>query len=97
MNVEKPIDLIKIDNDGRCLSANCVYQEDDRVVQKIFENEEERNNFFLNISDYVYRDEEFIYEPKEEIEEPYEPTFEEIQNDINIDFDYRISLLELGI
>lgn len=89
------VDVIKLDENNRCVSANCIYTDDDKTIQYQFESEDERISFFENIQDYVYKDGKFVLDklPKEQAQ----PTYEELQNDINIDFDFRISELELGI
>lgn len=88
-------DIIKLNENNRCVSANCNYTEEDKTVEYEFKSEEERINFFSNIQDYIYQDGKFLLNklPKPQPQE----TFEELQNDINIDFDFRISELELGI
>lgn len=88
-------DIIQLDENNRCVSANCIYTEDDKTIEYEFDNEEERINLFSNIQDYIYQDGKFLLNklPKPQPQ----ATFEELQNDINIDFDFRISELELGI
>lgn len=53
-------DIIQLDENNRCVSANCIYTEDDKTIEYEFDNEEERMNFFSNIQDYVYQDGEFV-------------------------------------
>lgn len=53
-------DIIQLDENNRCVSANCNYTEEDKTVEYEFDNEEERMNFFSNIQNYVYQDGEFV-------------------------------------
>lgn len=53
-------DIIQLDENNRCVSANCNYTEEDKTVEYEFKSEEERINFFSNIQDYVYQDGKFI-------------------------------------
>ena len=88
-------DIIQLDENNRCASANCNYTEEDKTVEYEFENEDERMDFFCKITDYIYQDGKFILNKLPKLQP--QATFEELQNDINIDFDFRISELELGI
>lgn len=53
-------DIIQLDENNRCVSANCIYTDDDKTIEYQFENEDERISFFENIQDYVYQDGKFI-------------------------------------
>lgn len=53
-------DIIQLDENNRCVSANCIYTDDDKTIQYQFESEDERISFFENIQDYVYQHGKFI-------------------------------------
>ena len=53
-------DIIQLDENNRCISANCIYTESDNTIEYQFKNEEERINFFENIYDYIYQDGKFV-------------------------------------
>lgn len=57
------MDKIKIDENYRGISANCVYEEEDNVIDWEFKDNDERNKVFANISDYIFRDSELTYDP----------------------------------
>lgn len=63
----KPIDIIQLDKNNRCISANCVYMPEDITIEYEFEIDEERMNFFANITDYIYQDGKFVLD---ELPEP---------------------------
>lgn len=54
------IDIIQIDENNRCVSANCNYTEEDKTVEYEFKSEDERISFFENIQDYIYQDGKFV-------------------------------------
>lgn len=54
------IDIIQLDENNRCVSANCIYTDSDKTIEHEFLNEEERINFFNQIQDYIYKDDSFI-------------------------------------
>ncbi|MDC6270657.1 hypothetical protein PP722_23785 [Lysinibacillus sphaericus] len=53
-------DIIKLDENNRCVRADCIYTKEDTTVEYEFENEEERMSFFDNLQDYVYQDGKFV-------------------------------------
>lgn len=53
-------DIIQLDENNRCVSANCIYTDDDKTIEYQFENEDEKTNFFENIKDYIYQDGKFV-------------------------------------
>ena len=53
-------DIIQLDENNRCISANCIYTDEDKTIEYQFENEDERISFFENIQDYVYQHGKFI-------------------------------------
>lgn len=53
-------DIIQLDENNRCVSANCIYTDDDKTIQYQFESEDERISFFENIQNYVYKDGKFV-------------------------------------
>lgn len=53
-------DIIQLDENNRCVSANCIYTDEDKTIEYQFENEDERMNFFCNIQDYIYQDGKFV-------------------------------------
>lgn len=65
----RPIDIIQLDKNNRCISANCVYMPEDKTISYTFETDEERTNFFSNINDYVYSDGAFILDEQPSIED----------------------------
>lgn len=50
-------DIIQLDENNRCVSANCIYKDDDKTIEYEFDNEDERMNFFNNIENYEYNEE----------------------------------------
>ncbi|UTY39373.1 hypothetical protein NMU03_00630 [Allocoprobacillus halotolerans] len=40
-------DIIKLDENNRCVRANCIYTKEDTTVEYEFENEEERMSFLI--------------------------------------------------
>ena len=60
MDEIKSIDIIQLDENNRCVSANCNYTKEDKTVEYEFDNEEERMSFFDNLQDYVYQDGKFV-------------------------------------
>lgn len=50
-------DIIQLDKNNRCVSANCIYKDDDKTIEYEFDNEDERMNFFNNIENYEYNEE----------------------------------------
>lgn len=57
------MDKIKIDENYRGVSANCVYGEDDTVIDWTFTSDDERNKVFVNIRDYIFKDSKITYDP----------------------------------
>lgn len=57
------MDKIKIDENYRGVSANCVYEESDNVIDWTFTSDDERNKVFSNIRDYIFRDSKLTYDP----------------------------------
>lgn len=57
------MDKIKIDENYRGVSANCVYGEEDNVIDWTFTSDDERNKVFVNIRDYIFRDSNLTYDP----------------------------------
>lgn len=57
------MDKIKIDENYRGVSANCVYEESDNVIDWTFTSDDERNKVFVNIRDYIFKDSKLTYEP----------------------------------
>lgn len=53
-------DIIQIDKNNRCVSANCIYSENDTTIEYEFENENERDKILSNINNYIYQDGLFI-------------------------------------
>lgn len=50
----KQIDIIQLDENNHCVSANCIYEKGEKTVEHEFDNDEERMNFFTNIKDFKY-------------------------------------------
>lgn len=69
MKEKMPIDIVQIDENNRCITANCVYMPEDNTIEHIFETDEERMNFFSNINDYVYQDGKFVLDEQPSIED----------------------------
>lgn len=57
------MDKIKLDENNRCLSANCVYKPKDKVIDYEFSSDEERLKVFTNIKDYIFKDNKLIHDP----------------------------------
>lgn len=57
------MDKIKIDENYRGVSANCVYEESDNVIDWTFTSDDERNKVFVNIRDYIFKDSKLTYDP----------------------------------
>ena len=57
------MDKIKIDENYRGVSANCVYEESDNVIDWQFKDDNERFKVFANIRDYIFKDSELTYDP----------------------------------
>lgn len=57
------MDKIKIDENYRGVSANCVYEESDNVIDWTFTSDDERNKVFVNIRDYIFKDGKLTYDP----------------------------------
>ena len=57
------MDKIKIDENYRGVSANCVYEESDNVIDWAFTSDDERNKVFVNIKDYIFKDSKLTYDP----------------------------------
>lgn len=88
------MDKIKINDKGRCVSANCIYSESDRIVEKEYYDEKERTEFLCNLQNYIYVNGEFVYDPISTSEE-YVKSDAEIALEMALELDYRMSLLEL--
>ena len=85
-------DIIQLDENNRCVSANCIYTEDDKTIEYQFESEDERISFFENIQDYVYQHGKFIVD---KLPEP-EPQPSE-QDQFNAMILKEIALLKVGV
>lgn len=87
------ISKIQLNDDNRVISCDCDYLETDHVIEMARGNlPVSYLEFCRNLFDYVYKDGALVYAP------PLEPaTFEEQQNDFNIEVDFRLSMLELGL
>lgn len=84
---------LQLDLDNRIVAMDCTYLETDNVVILKRKDLPMVYNKFAKVMDtYKYLDGAFVLSPYMEI-----PTAEEVQNDINIDVDYRLSLLEMGV
>ena len=57
------MDKIKIDENYRGVSANCVYSGYDTVIDWEFKDDAERNKVFANISDYIFKDSTLTHDP----------------------------------
>lgn len=80
------MDYVYVDKEGR-IYAVADYQNGDGIKMKL--NDEIKSNF----NDYKIINGEVVYDPL-----PLPPaSFEESQTDFNIDVDYRLACLELGI
>ena len=57
------MDKIKIDENYRGISANCIYEKEDNVIDWTFKSDDERFKVFANISDYIFKDSNLTYDP----------------------------------
>ena len=57
------IDIIKVDENNRGLSANCNYDSGQNTIEFEFESEDVRQKVFENISDYIFKDTQLTYDP----------------------------------
>lgn len=57
------MDKIKVDENYRGVSANCVYGGSDSVIDWEFKDDDERNKVFSNISDYIFKDRKLTHDP----------------------------------
>ena len=91
---ESELDVVlQLNLDNRIIAMDCAYLETDIIVKLKRKDLPLEYLAFARIMDqYKIINGEFIKSPYEE-----EPTLEEIQNDFNIDVDYRLSCLELGL
>lgn len=85
-------DIIQLDNQNRCVSANCVYSDSDITVEYEFSDEDSRMKFFNDIQNYVYRNGEFIYD-KLPNPDP-QPTQQDL---INADIYMQLAQLQMGV
>ena len=70
-------DIIQLDENNICVSANCIYAEDDKTIEHEFETEEERTYFFENIKYFKYVNEKLVEMTDEEKEQYYPPISQE--------------------
>ncbi len=57
------MDKIQIDENYRGISANCIYEEEDTVIDWTFKSDDERLKVFANISDYIFKDSTLKHDP----------------------------------
>lgn len=57
------VDVIEIDENNRCLTANCNYDDGQNTIEFEFENEDIRQKVFSNINDYIFNGNELKYDP----------------------------------
>lgn len=57
------MDKIKVDENYRGISANCIYMGTDKVIDWDFTSDEERLKVFTNIKDYIFKDNKLTYDP----------------------------------
>lgn len=69
------MDKIKIDENYRGISANCVYGEEDTVIDWEFKDDEERFKVFANIGDYIFKDSKLTYDP---LPKPEDKTLDDV-------------------
>ena len=74
------MEKIKLDENNRCLSANCVYGPTDKVIDYEFPSDDEKEKVFSDIRNYVYKEGKLVYEKLEVKEVTLEET---IKNTIN--------------
>lgn len=91
-------DIIQLNENNICISANCNYTEEDKVIEYQFNSEKERKKFFNNIQFYKYENEDIVElteEEKEKLYPPQEPKPTE-QDLINADIYMQLATLQLG-
>lgn len=85
--------ILRLDSDNRCISMDCLYLDTDKTISiKRKDLPLEYIKFSRVLNDYKYINSTFVLAPIEN-----EPTFEEQQMDFNIEIDYRVSCVELGL
>lgn len=57
------MDKIKVDENYRGISANCIYTGNDKVIDWTFKSDDERLKVFANISDYIFKARSLTYDP----------------------------------
>lgn len=75
------MEKIKLDENNRCLSANCVYNPEDKVIDYEFSSDDEKEKVFSGIRNYVYKDGKLVYEKLDVKEVTLEET---VKNTINV-------------
>lgn len=91
-------DIIKLNENNICISANCNYTNEDKVIEYQFNSEEERKKFFNNIQFYKHENGKIVElsaEEKEKLYPPAEPQPTE-QDLINADIYMQLATLQLG-
>ena len=76
------MEKIKLDENNRCLSANCVYEPTDTVIDYEFSSDTEKEKVFSDIRNYVYKDGKLVYEKLEVKEVTLEETIKNTINDM---------------
>lgn len=76
------MEKIKLDENNRCVSANCVYQPEDNVINYEFSSDTEKEKVFRDIRNYVYKDGKLVYEKLEVKEVTLEETIKDTINNM---------------
>lgn len=74
------MEKIKLDENNRCLSANCVYNPEDKVIDYEFSSDDEKEKVFSDIRNYVYKEGKLVYEKLEVKEVTLEETIKDTIN-----------------
>lgn len=76
------MEKIKLDENNRCVSANCVYETKDTLIDYEFSSDTEKEKVFSDIRNYVYKEGKLVYEKLEVKEVTLEETIKNTINDM---------------
>ena len=89
-------DIIKLNKNNICISANCNYTKEDKVIEYQFNSEEERRTFLNNIQFYKHENEKIVELTEEEKAQLYPPAEPQptVQDLINADLYMQLAIIE---